>query len=143
VAAVLQLVHPAPNLEFPLAHLVNFGIYCAALGTFAFLLRQIVAAQRDVHAASPAYIGPPEWAWIAIGYAAFIWCTLQYTPLLIDARPARVGAGVRHAGLSGEATAAAAPHSVLLGGLLGMGHRPKRRCWPGGGTFLVASALLR
>ena len=42
LAAVLQLVHPVPNLEFPLVHLVNLIIYCTALGTFTFLLRQIM-----------------------------------------------------------------------------------------------------
>jgi hypothetical protein len=144
LAAVLHIVHPAPNLEFPLAHLVNLIIYCAALGTFTFLLRQIVASLGDGDAASPAHIGPPEWAWIALGYAAFIWCTLQYMPLGLLTPDLLVSALV-YAICGVMLLRRRQPRhrcSALLGGLLGLGYLAKAPMLPLAVVFLTASTLV-
>jgi hypothetical protein len=145
LAAVLQLVHPAPNLEFPLVHMANFIIYCAALGTFTFLLRQIMATVRDRQAASNGYIGLPEWAWIALGYAAFIWCTLQYTPLGL-VTPDLLVAVLVYAICGVMLLGRRQPRrrwSALLGGLLGLGYLAKAPMLPLALVFLTASSLLR
>lgn len=144
VAAALHFVHPAPNLEFPLVHLVNLIIYCAALGTFTFLLRQIVAILRDSDAASPAHIGPPEWAWVAMGYAAFIWCTLQYIPLSLLTPDLLVSALV-YAICGVMLLSRRQPRhrrSALLGGLLGLGYLAKAPMLPLAVVFLTASAVV-
>jgi hypothetical protein len=141
VAAGLRLAQPPPNLEFPVVHLVNFAIYCLALATFTFLLREILAALREVHV--PEHIGPPEWAWLSVGYAAFVWCTLQYMPLglltpdlLVSVLVYAICGVMLHMRRHPQRR-----YSALLGGLLGLGYLAKAPMLPLAVVFLAASAL--
>jgi len=102
LGAVLRLAQPSPDLEFPLVHLVNLGIYGLALGAFTFLMREIVTS----HTALPA------WAVVSVGFAAFVFCTMQYIPL----------------GLVTPDLFVAALVFVICGVILRMRHQPKRRC---------------
>jgi hypothetical protein len=133
LGAALRLAQPPPDLEFPLVHLVNLGIFVLAFGAFTFLLREI----QTSHAALPA------WAVTSVGYAVFVLCTLQYIPLglvtpdLLVAALVFVICGVilrmRH---QPKCT-----HSALLGGLLGLGYLAKAPMLPLAVVFLAASAL--
>jgi len=144
VAAGLRLTQPPPNLEFPFVHVVNLVIYCLALAAFTFLLREILATLRDVDVATPEHIGPPEWAWLSVGYAAFVWCTLQYTPLglltpdlLVSVLVYAICAVMLHMRRQPKWR-----YSVLLGGLLGLGYLAKAPMLPLAVVFLAATALV-
>jgi hypothetical protein len=145
VAAGLRLTRPPPDLEFPVVHLVNLVIYCLALGAFTVLLREIVATRREVGAASPEHIGPPEWAWIAFGYAAFLWCTLHYMPLGLLTPDLLVSAlvyAICGVILRIRRRQPTRRSSALLGGLLGLGYLAKAPMLPLAVVFVAVSALL-
>jgi hypothetical protein len=133
LGVVLRLARPPPTLEFPLVHLVNVGVYCVALCAFSFLLREIMTS----------YTALPAWAVMSVGYAAFVYCTLQYIPLglvtpdlLVSALVfAMCGVIVRMRRQPRQR------YSALLGGLLGLGYLAKAPMLPLAVVFLVASAL--
>jgi len=138
LGAAVRLVQPPPNVEFPLVHLVNVLIYCLALGAFTFLMREVV--QPDER--ETGYLHVPAWAAISLGYATFVWCTLQYMPLGLVTPDLLVSALV-------FATCAAILRmrrrlswhgSAVLGVLLGLGYLAKAPMLPLAVVFLVASA---
>ena len=67
MGVVLGIVKPSPHFEFPLVHLVNFGIFILALLAFRFLLRGIVPFVRERNASAV-----PEWGFLLLGYGAFL-----------------------------------------------------------------------
>jgi hypothetical protein len=70
----LKVLKPSAYWEFPVAHLVNFLIYVAALGCFEFFLRRFIAYQqhREAEDKQQGNDALPEWAWWMLGYAVFI-----------------------------------------------------------------------
>lgn len=80
---VVGLAKPSPRWEFPLAHLVNFGVFVAALFAFRFLLDALVAFGREQNSKAPpndAHV-LPEWALILLAYAIFWWTALEVETL--------------------------------------------------------------
>lgn len=75
----MVVLKPSPFWEFSVAHLVNFAIYLLTLGSFHFFLLELLRYNRGQGAESPGNGGVtlPDWAWIALGYALFIWSTLN------------------------------------------------------------------
>jgi hypothetical protein len=144
LAGALWLARPPPTVEFPLVHVVNLVIYCFALGAFTFLLREILAIQRDRDVEAPAEIGLPEWAWMSLGYAVFVWCTAQYIPLglvtpdLLMSALVYIICGV----ILRMRRQPRRRSSALLGGLLGLGYLAKAPMLPLAVMFLAASALI-
>ncbi len=76
LGAALLVLRPSSYWEYPVVHLVNFLIYLICFVCFEFLLAQIICYQteRSEGSASDAFL--PIWAWQAIGYLLFLWCTL-------------------------------------------------------------------
>ena len=74
----LKVLKPSPYWEYPLAHLVNFLIYVAALACFEFFLRAFIRRHREPEkeAGEADEVTLPEWAWWALGYSLFIWTSL-------------------------------------------------------------------
>lgn len=144
LAAALRLVQPSPGLEFPLVHLVNFGIYCSALGTFTFLLHEIIVTMRDAELRAPAHIGLSRCAWTSVGFAAFLWCTLRNTPLSLLTPDLLVSAVVYGIGGLVLRTQRRPTRwcSALLGGLLGLGYLAKAPMLPLALVFLASSVPL-
>ena len=76
---VMLVANPSMRWEFPVVHLVNFGIYLGALACFEFFWRQL----RDYQQATALQIAKhtrdtvPEWVWLALGYSLFIWSSLN------------------------------------------------------------------
>lgn len=74
-------IRPSPKWEFPLVHAVNFVIFVVALLCFRFFLGALLrfchkrAAHRD--AGSEGRVALPEWALVLLGYAIFLWATLE------------------------------------------------------------------
>ncbi|MGD0416482.1 MAG: hypothetical protein ABSA80_14075 [Terriglobales bacterium] len=84
VGLVLGAAKPPPRWEFPLVHLVNFGVFVVALFAFRFLLHALLAfasermsdkppADANPHASAPL----PEWALVTLAYAIFLWTALE------------------------------------------------------------------
>jgi hypothetical protein len=79
LGVVLGLAKPSPKWEFPLVHLVNFGVFAVTLFAFRFLLHALLAfgKERD-SAASPDDGHPlPEWALVLLAYSIFWWTASQ------------------------------------------------------------------
>jgi hypothetical protein len=144
LGAVLRLVQPSPDLEFPVVHVVNLVVYAAALGAFTFLLREILATLRSNDIAAPAHIRPPDWAWISVGYALFVWCTLQYLPLSLVTPDVLVAAFVYTicGVILRTRRRPGARSSALLGLLLGLGYLAKAPLLPLAVAFLASSIVI-
>ncbi len=140
LGVALRLVEPQPSFEFPLVHLVNLIIYCLALGTFTFLVYEVLASGKE----QSMRLSLPAWSIISIGYAIFVWCTLEYMPLGLVTPDLLVSALVyaicgvilrmrRQASWQG---------AVLLGSLLGLGYLAKAPMVALATVFLAVSMLV-
>ena len=79
VGLILGVVRPSPKWEFPLVHLVNFGVFLAALFAFRFLLHEMRAFGRDrlSHATSGPAEALSDWAVVLLAYPIFWWTALE------------------------------------------------------------------
>lgn len=76
LAAALFVFRPSAYWEYPMVHLVNFFIYLLCFLCFEFLLSQIVRYLGAREGSDEATALLPAWAWQAIGYVLFLWCSL-------------------------------------------------------------------
>jgi hypothetical protein len=70
----MKIFRPSIAREYPLVHVVNFLLYVFALICFDVFLRTFLerpAHTQDV-AAEPEIDLPTKWAWVLIGYSAFV-----------------------------------------------------------------------
>jgi hypothetical protein len=76
---VLGVVKPPPEWEFPLVHLVNFGVFVAALSAFRFLWNALQSFARERPSnQNPNDAAPlPQWALLILAYAIFLWIALE------------------------------------------------------------------
>src|SRR5262245_18931740 len=120
LGATMRLVKPAPNAEFPLVHLVNLVIYVLALAAFAVLMHEVRGR------------GLPGWSVVSVGYGAFVWCALQYTPLSLVTPDLLVSALVfAICGVVLRISRAPSAHAAtVLGILLGLGFLAKAPMLP-------------
>jgi len=83
LGVVLGLAKPSPRWEFPLVHLVNFGIFVAALFAFRFLLHTLLALGREQTSDATPDDGQalPEWALVLLAYPIFWWIALEVQTL--------------------------------------------------------------
>jgi len=74
IAVAMALVRPGPALEFPLAHGVNFLVFCFTLLGFSYFLKSWQAAGE---------VDRKPWArWeTPLGFAVFLWFTLGWIGL--------------------------------------------------------------
>lgn len=140
------VVRPSGYWEFPLAHLVNFVIYLAALFAFDRLLGQLMDHQRR-NGAEGAGVWP-EWVSIVFGFALFGWSSLVLiapevllTPDMLVAAVAYL-AGATLLRLAAEPSAAKRSTLVWLGVTLGVGYLAKAAMFPLAFVFLLVAALL-
>jgi hypothetical protein len=84
IGLVLGAAQPSPRWEFPLVHLVNFGVFVVALFAFRFLLHALSAfacerlSDKPTADANPnASAALPEWALVILAYAIFLWTALE------------------------------------------------------------------
>jgi hypothetical protein len=140
----LRVLKPSAYWEFPLAHLVNFLIYVAALACFDFLISTFVARerQRDEQAADASNVTLPSWAWRVLGYSMFIWSSLVLISMRVVAPDMCVAALVYlAAGLILKVRSGAATRStfVLFGIVLGFAYLAKAVMFPLAFVFLAAT----
>ena len=76
LGAALFLLRPSSYWEYPVVHLVNFLVYLSAFVCFEFLLFHVIRYQTEsVSQSSSDESSLPTWAWQAVGYTLFLWCT--------------------------------------------------------------------
>lgn len=143
---VMLAVKPSMRWEFPVVHLVNFGIYLGALFCFEFFWRQLRVYQQSKvpQTTKSALVTIPEWAWLGLGYSLFIWTSLNLieiwavTPDMLMAAFVYLAAGfivrIRMRFTSW-------PTFALLGLVLGLGYLAKAVMLPLGIIFLGVSLL--
>ena len=71
----LAIFKPSAYWEYPVVHLVLFGIFLFALWCFDFFLRQIILFRRQQ--SSVVELDVPDWIWMTIGYTLFLWASLE------------------------------------------------------------------
>ncbi|MGH7544437.1 MAG: hypothetical protein ACREK7_10925 [Gemmatimonadota bacterium] len=138
----MRLVDPSPAWEFPLVHVVNFGIYLLALVGFEFFWRRVGEAAR-VDSAGDG-VGFPEWAWLATGYSLFVWSSLCLIKIWTVTPDMLVAALVYFAGgLLVRIGAGRAPGAsyAAYGLVLGLAYLAKAVMFPLGFVLLAAGAL--
>lgn len=85
LAVGLMFSGASPYWEATVAHAVNFAVYLCALASFHFLWVAILdrGRSRARDAAADAGEQLPSWAWFVLGYALFIWTSLDLITLRI------------------------------------------------------------
>jgi len=145
IGIAIAVFRPGPQLEVPLIHAVNFGIYLAALASFAYLLQQALRTlPSDGAEHGDPRIAMPAEALVAFGYSVFIWSALclislgNTTPDMAVAAflylAAAIVLRIRH-GDSGIVVFA------LLGATLGLGYLAKSVMLPIAVIFAGVAAL--
>jgi hypothetical protein len=81
LGGVLAVLRPSPYWEFTVVHLVNLGIFVAALVSFEFLLREFLRWQASRDDDSLPLV--PDWVWMVFGYTLFIWSSLSLITITI------------------------------------------------------------
>lgn len=79
LGVALFITKPSHWSEFPVAHAVNFIVYLAALACFEFFWRSFAAGLR--RAPSQATHPFSVWSLQALGYALFLWTSLDLVPI--------------------------------------------------------------
>ncbi|MFZ0318269.1 MAG: hypothetical protein WAL56_04010 [Candidatus Sulfotelmatobacter sp.] len=74
---VVNLVKPSPRFEFPLVHIVNFFMFLATLAAFRFFLHRLIKFCSEPRESDPGTSPLPEWSLILLGYAIFLWTSLE------------------------------------------------------------------
>ena len=82
---VVGQIDPSPKWQFPLVHAVNFVAFLFALLAFRFFLREVLLfchkqASRTGKG-SVAREALPEWTLLILGYAIFLWSSLELVSL--------------------------------------------------------------
>lgn len=82
LGAVLRLVQPTACNEAPTIYMVNYVLYLCALTCFHFFTAGLLRFGRgQARLLTPCQrTCLPQWVWLTLGYALFVWCAL---PLMI------------------------------------------------------------
>jgi hypothetical protein len=140
----MVVLKPSPYWEFPVVHLVNFVIYSFALGCFHFFLLEVIRYHRSVGSSGNRYATLPKWAWLMLGYALFMWSSLNLislssvTPDMCVAAFAYLSAALLLRIRRGSPTW---PTFVFLGLVLGFAYLAKTAMFPLAFIFLGLSVF--
>jgi hypothetical protein len=138
----LGIVKPSPEREFPVARLVNVGVFVLALFAFQLLLRELIAwGRKRPSKQSPSDTAPlPKWMMLLLAYPTFLWLALEVdTPWDMTPDLAVLACVCWSAGmLLSCMRAGKAWRFALLGFALGIGYWTKAILFPVGFVVLVA-----
>lgn len=138
----LGIVKPSSAREFPIARLVNVGVFVLALLAFRFLLREVIAgSSRGPSKLSPNDAAPlPKWIMLLLAYPIFLWLALEVdTPWEITPDLAVLACVCWSAGLLLScARVGKIWRFALLGFALGIGYWTKAILFPVGFVVLAA-----
>jgi hypothetical protein len=140
LGAGLALLRPAPAWELPVARLVNFAIFLAALAAFRFFLRRYLEAWRKTAPGGAM----PEGTVVIFGYVLFAFTSLhmitvrQLVPDLCAAAAVYIAAGLILKIWTGDTRGRT---YALLGLVLGLGYLARTSLQPLGLVFVLAAIL--
>lgn len=137
---VMSVIRPPMAWEFAVVHLVNLGLFLFSFLCFEYFWRQLGHYRQSATDAHRRSL--PDWAWLTLGYALFIWVTLSLiaiwavTPDMLMAGLVLLAAGLvarfrtGHLGWSSF---------LLLGLVLGLAYLAKAIMFPLGFVFLAVA----
>src|SRR5216683_2745491 len=141
----LFILKPSPHWEFAVVHLVNFAIFVGTLWCFHFFLAELVDQhQRSFKASEQEMFGLPPWAFFALGYALFVWFSLDWISIRIVTPDMGVSAVVYLASgllLRMHRQRGDWSNFILLGVVLGCGYLIKYPLFPLAFVFLTISVF--
>jgi hypothetical protein len=142
----LKVLKPSAYWEYPMAHLVNFLIYVAALACFEFFLATFIADRKGSkrELLKRGQMGLPEPAWWLLGYSLFISSSLLLIGMHVVAPDKCVAAFVYLASgllLKIRAGTASRWTYVSLGIVLGLAYLGKAVMFPLGFVFLMIAVF--
>jgi hypothetical protein len=142
----LRILKPSSYGEFPVLHLVNFLIFLASAAAFQFALSRLIyfRRKRAVIPNRQPYV-LPEWSLFALGYALFLWISLQLMPISVVSPDMTVALFVYLAAgivLGMGAGLNRVQDFVLLAIVLGFGYLAKAPMLPVGIVFLAMACFL-
>ena len=85
LSAGLAVIHPSPAWEFPAVHLINYVVFLVALGSFHFMLVNLIRFDRASRRVNDGALLIPNAVWWSVGYTAFTVFTLQWIGLEVVA----------------------------------------------------------
>lgn len=135
IGAFTSVLKPNAYWEFPTVKLVNFLIYVFTLGSFEFLLSEVINFYqiKVLQAAPKRDFLIPEWVWIVWGYLLFIWSSLRWigvnsdTPDMLTAALIYLAAGIV---LRVHTKSDGWHNFIILGLVLGLGYLSKSVMFP-------------
>ncbi len=142
LALMLIVFRPEPDWEFPAVSAVGFVVYLAALGCFLFFWRAVAGWRRAVLGGGTGF--SPA-AWLALGYALFLWSTLHLGRLtrspadLLMAACVYLACGHLARMASGDLRPA---RLAWFGVALGLGYLAKAPMFPLSLAFLVVALII-
>jgi hypothetical protein len=144
VGLVIGIVKPSPRWELPLAHVVDAGVFVLTLLAFQFLLRGLIAFNRETAVSSQsASAALPEWMMLLLGYAVFLALSLEVeTPWDLTPDMAVMACVCLSAGILLRLTSSDKFWKFALFGLvLGIGYWTKAILFPVGFVALISGYL--
>ena len=144
LGGVLRIVKPPMEYEFPLVHVVNFGVFLLALVCFEFLWRQLWKYQKQILTKDESAVWKtfPHWIWWGLGYSIFVFSSLHLieiwsvTPDMLMSAFVYLAAGlVVHIRMGNTGW----KFFILLGVILGLGYLAKAVMFPISLVFLGVS----
>ena len=118
------VLHPSMYWEYPVAHLVHYGIFVVAVFAFDYFLRGLLGERQDVFALR------------CIAYSIFLWSSLQLTSLTVI-EPDMIVSACVYAAL-GMLMRRPKTSPVALGAVLAIGYYTKAWMFPLALIILVA-----
>ncbi|MFZ1009863.1 MAG: hypothetical protein WAN65_23705, partial [Candidatus Sulfotelmatobacter sp.] len=138
----LGIVKPSPEREFPVARLVDVGVFVLALCAFQFLLRGLIAwsRQRPSKLSLNDLAPLPKWMMLLLAYPIFLWLALEVdTPWELTPDLAVLACVCWSAGmLLSCVRTGKVQQFALLGFALGVGYLTKAILFPVGFVVLAA-----
>ena len=140
IAFALLILKPSPYWKFAVLHVVNFAIYLFALGSFCFLMRELL--RRQTQSAEANLVTLPHWTLLALGYSLFIWSSLFLVSIQLES-PDMLVAGFMYLATAVVLRLRWRVSSwvgfALLGIVLGFGYLAKSAMLPMALVFIFAS----
>ena len=142
---VMRVARPSLTWEFPLVHVVNFGVFVLTLTCFEWFWRRVT---ERYYAEVPGESHPPDrfppWAFLVMGYGLFIWTATSLirlftvTPDMLVAAFVFLGGGLMLRLLTGDPRRGTA---AALGAALGAGYLAKAVMFPLGIVALLVTGV--
>jgi hypothetical protein len=142
----IAILQPLPYWEFFVVKLVNLFIFLVAFASFDFFLQQLIKYQRKTQqTTSKRSRELPEWIWLIMGYALFLWVSLKWIGIHLDAPDNATAICVYLASgllLQMQNRTANWRTYLLFGIVLGLGYLSKSVMFPLAFVFLGASVVV-